>query len=190
MTKKRLAPEDWFIAGFEALAKSGPAGLKVEPIARDLQTTKGSFYWHFKDLSHFKKALLERWRVLATEDVIASVQEVGTGGDRLVALTQKATTATGDLASLKIETTIREWARHDELAAETMAQIDAHRIKYVFDALEYEGPDKQTRAQLIYAAHLGLKLLRVSAGIKGRAERHMLLNLLKIGEDNVHLQDK
>ena len=59
--KQRLSPEDWLKAGLDALAASGPEALKAEPLARALETTKGSFYWHFADVPAFRQALLEFW---------------------------------------------------------------------------------------------------------------------------------
>ena len=41
------------MAGFRALARSGARALRAEALARDLDTTKGSFYWHFKDLPDY-----------------------------------------------------------------------------------------------------------------------------------------
>ncbi|MFN3661424.1 TetR family transcriptional regulator [Yoonia sp.] len=45
--------EDWLMAGFRALASHGPSALRAAALARDLGTTKGSFYWHFKDLPDY-----------------------------------------------------------------------------------------------------------------------------------------
>ena len=36
-------------AAFRALARGGVEAIAVEPIAAELGTTKGSFYWHFKN---------------------------------------------------------------------------------------------------------------------------------------------
>jgi len=43
----RLGKADWLDAGLAALAAEGPAALRAEALARQLNTTKGSFYWHF-----------------------------------------------------------------------------------------------------------------------------------------------
>jgi glycosyltransferase involved in cell wall biosynthesis len=34
----------------------------VEPLAKDLGVTKGSFYWHFRDRADLLEAMLEEWR--------------------------------------------------------------------------------------------------------------------------------
>lgn len=50
----------WLDAGYEAFAAEGPAGLKVEALARKVGKSKSSFYHHFADLDVFTEALLER----------------------------------------------------------------------------------------------------------------------------------
>ena len=57
----RLSKEDWLKAARLALLHKGPDGVRVEPLARDLGVTKGSFYWHFKDRNDLLDALLKEW---------------------------------------------------------------------------------------------------------------------------------
>ena len=35
-------------AAIDAFERSGPAGVAIVPLARQLGVTRGSFYWHFK----------------------------------------------------------------------------------------------------------------------------------------------
>ena len=57
----RLDKSDWLRAARLALLHHGPDGVRVEPLARDLGVTKGSFYWHFGDRSDLLEALLKEW---------------------------------------------------------------------------------------------------------------------------------
>ena len=43
----RLSADDWAQAALEQIAEQGVAAVAVEPLARRLGVTKGSFYWHF-----------------------------------------------------------------------------------------------------------------------------------------------
>src|SRR3546814_18257468 len=45
--KGRLSAEDWAQAALDLIAEHGVAAVAVEPLARRLGVTKGSFYWHF-----------------------------------------------------------------------------------------------------------------------------------------------
>lgn len=48
----------WIDAGYATMARQGPAGLMVEPLAREVGKNKSSFYHHFADLEVFTEALL------------------------------------------------------------------------------------------------------------------------------------
>jgi CubicO group peptidase (beta-lactamase class C family) len=61
MDNNRLSREDWLKAARLALLHSGPDGVRIESLARDLGVTKGSFYWHFDDRRDLLEALLTEW---------------------------------------------------------------------------------------------------------------------------------
>ena len=56
-----LTREDWNDGAWEMLGESGVDGVRIEPLARRLGVTKGSFYWHFKERQELIDALLDRW---------------------------------------------------------------------------------------------------------------------------------
>ncbi len=68
-TKSSLSPGDWEQAALEWIAEHGVAALKVEPLARKLGITKGSFYWHFSDREQLLMQSLLRWEHLDRESV-------------------------------------------------------------------------------------------------------------------------
>ncbi len=51
--------EPWLRAGYEIFSQEGPAGLKVERMARVVGKSKSSFYHHFADLEIYTSFLLE-----------------------------------------------------------------------------------------------------------------------------------
>ena len=53
MTTTRLSASDWVDVGFTFLGDEGIQGIKIDRMAERLGVTKGSFYWHFKDLDDF-----------------------------------------------------------------------------------------------------------------------------------------
>jgi AcrR family transcriptional regulator len=57
----RLSKDDWLKAARLALLHKGPDGVRVEPLAKELGVTKGSFYWHFKDRNDLLEAILREW---------------------------------------------------------------------------------------------------------------------------------
>jgi len=61
MVDRRCTKQDWLRAARLALLHRGPEGVRVEPLAKALGVTKGSFYWHFKDRGELMEALLREW---------------------------------------------------------------------------------------------------------------------------------
>src|SRR4051794_10269861 len=69
----QLSAKDWLDQGLRTLAASGFTALKAEPLAKAMGVSRGSFYWHFTDLSAFHSALLNHWREIAAEQIIADL---------------------------------------------------------------------------------------------------------------------
>ena len=179
MTQNRLSSEDWIAAGFCALADGGAAALKVEPIARALGTTKGSFYWHFRDLAQYRTALLAFWHDQATTAIIAEVQSQPDRDSRLRLLVSLASQSPARMGGPAAEPAIRAWACHDSEAACAVARVDDHRLTFLRRELgDPADPATARKARLLYAGHLGLELLSLSTGDTGEALRLQLLDLL------------
>lgn len=81
-----LSKADWTEAALLALARDGLAGVAVEPLARRLGATKGSFYWHFADRAELIAATLELWEQRETTEVIDRIQAIPDPRERLTAL--------------------------------------------------------------------------------------------------------
>ena len=178
MTKPKLNRHDWIAAAFKALNEGGPEAVKVEPVARALQATKGSFYWHFKNLAELKEAMLLHWKERATREIIRELEILEPGKERLSALIKIASQPFDELPGAPSELAIRDWARHDDMVAMCLQEVDMHRIAYIRQEMVEGDPERDEKAHLLYAAHLGLTLLSFTTGKIGGRERQMLLEWL------------
>lgn len=124
MTSTRLSPEKWISAGFEALCADGPAALAAEPMARRLGTTKGSFYWHFKDVPAYHAALIRHWHAHALTDVMSQLETTGPPEMRLRAFGHS-------ILRDPSEGALRAWAQTAKIVAASMAEVDAERLTYI-----------------------------------------------------------
>ena len=82
----RLSADDWAQAALDMIAEQGVAAVAVEPLARRLGVTKGSFYWHFPSRDALLVAALERWEKLELETVWGQLEAVPDPRQRLRAL--------------------------------------------------------------------------------------------------------
>lgn len=149
----RLDEEAWVQAAMEVLVSRGVDEVRIEPLAKQLGVTKGSFYYHFKDRAALLDALLQSWRRRATLGVIEWLERnEAIAMDRLKRLIHLPCSKKTSGAS--IELAMRLWARADPTAAAVLSEVDALRLSYIASLLRASGVDEETamtRAALIYA---------------------------------------
>ncbi len=160
----KLTKLDWLQAGFRALTTAGPQALKAEPLAKSLKVSKGSFYWHFKDISDFKSAMISHWAKAATADVIAHINAgIANPTEKLYALALRTTELPrANYGGPASESAIRDWAKYEPEIAKIIAKIDAQRIAFteaLFQEFGHEKKQAGQSARLLYSALIGLEIL-------------------------------
>lgn len=80
---RRLGRSDWARAALEAVREGGISEVKVETLAERLGTTKGSFYWHFKDRGELVQAALELWEQQMTVALLGELRDISDPRTRL-----------------------------------------------------------------------------------------------------------
>jgi len=168
----RLDREAWVDAAFAQLGEAGVDAVRVEPLARRLGVTKGSFYWHFRDRADLLGALLEAWEARETDHYITAVEaEGGQPGARLRRLFR---TILADRAALAPELAIRDWARHDKRTAEAVLKVDTRRSAYLLDRFVEAGQpqgEARARAALLYGLLVGEVMIRRRESAEERTAR-------------------
>lgn len=150
----RLTKSDWIDHGLRTLANEGANALKVGPMAAQLQVSRGSFYWHFRDIADFRAQVLRSWQERMTDQVIQDLEAAKARPDRLRHLMQRA--MSGKRGGL--DRAVRSWAAQDEDVAKIVAGVDARRVAYIARLLAAAGVDNQKalrRAVFLYWAYLG-----------------------------------
>ncbi len=158
--REPLAARDWTEAALESLARGGLAAVAVEPLAKALGTTKGSFYWHFADRNALLHATLELWERRSTDQVLAGIDQTQDGATRLRNLVQLAflsvqTNSPGGAGS--IELALQASASHP-LVAPTLQRVTKRRIvalTQLYSALGLTQARARDHATLAYTAYLG-----------------------------------
>lgn len=152
--KRRLTRSDWVEEATEVLAARGLSAIAVEPLAERLGVTKGSFYAHFANRDELIAAVMERWKELDTDEVIAAAGQVGDPRERLARF-------------LEFGFERHHWGRvfaalcakaADPVVGTVMNEAKAARIAYLERALRELGLSRQEahdRATLIYVSYVG-----------------------------------
>ena len=150
----RLGKADWLDAGLAALAAEGPAALRAEALARQLNTTKGSFYWHFQDVPAFQAAVLAAWAEALIARLPTATPTPPTTALR--ALAQGLAAPAGTSPAEQAERAIRAMALSDTAAAQAVAQVDRARHASISAFLAQIGVSNPEIATLILAAAQGM----------------------------------
>lgn len=157
----RLDREAWTEAGLALLGEAGVEALRVEPLAKRLGVTKGSFYWHFQDRDALLEGVLGYWEARETDHYIGAVEAAGgSPGARLRRLFRDIL---ADRAALAPELAIRDWARHEKRTAGVVLKVDMRRSQYLEDRFVEAGQpagEARARAALLYGLLVGEYMIR------------------------------
>lgn len=162
-----LSRDDWIDASLEALDRDGFPGVAVEPLARRLGASKGSFYWHFRSRPDLVRATLDLWERRDTDEVIDEVRAVSGGPEsRLDALVRRAL---GGSDGFGCEAAVLAGA-NDPLVAVVLDRVTAKRVAFLTELYADLGLDPvraARRARITYALYLGIGELRRTEARRG-----------------------
>jgi len=157
MAKTPLSPAAWIDAGLAQLTVQGPLALRAEPLSRHLKTSKGSFYWHFKDVPAFQAALLAEWKDRALSQLAHDATLGGSDTDKMIRFGQTVQNdATGPA--------LRAWAQADATVSKVVAKVDAARLKQLNGLMKDIGVRNEDFTQAAYGALVGLKQMHNKDG--------------------------
>ena len=155
--KRRLTKDDWVRAALDAIAARGLAGVAVEPLALELEVTKGSFYAHFASRDELIDAALESWERSHGETGMEPFAAIKDPADRLRELVLRAITFSQSGAPSVHVSLMGEMA--DERVRAAMGRVTESRVAFIASAYRDLGLPAQRardRARIFYAAYLGL----------------------------------
>ncbi len=150
----RLSAEDWAREALDQIAEQGVASVAVEPLARRLGVTKGSFYWHFPSRDALLQAALSRWETVEQEEVFGTLEKVTDPRERLRALFQ---VVAHEVKSHIIYSELLKALDHPAVSP-VIGRVSERRLDYLTASFRQAGlsrTEAQHRARLAYAAYVG-----------------------------------
>jgi AcrR family transcriptional regulator len=182
--RPRLSAPDWELEALEMIADSGLAAVAVEPLAKRLGVTKGSFYWHFSSREALIEKTLQRWSLDDSADVISRVQGISDPRERL-RMIFRITSRTVRLH--KIYSALIKAVDHPSVGprVEKVSQTRLVFLTTLFTDAGLSASEATHRARLAFAAYVGflqmslqIKMPRLSSGEFDAYVEHVIQTLV------------
>tara|TARA_B100001123_G_scaffold434315_1_gene560658 strand:- start:477 stop:974 length:498 start_codon:yes stop_codon:yes gene_type:complete len=161
------------------LGEKGLDGVRIEPLARRLGVTKGSFYWHFKGRQELIEALLDYWFSLWDDEISNDRLVQSNPVDRIWVLFENVIgrLSRGQTVSLRM------LSHSDVDVARRIEERDRQRLAFLIDQLQELGfspQEARVRGQ-VYQVLMTGEFLRsggqpLSARIERARDYHQLLS--------------
>lgn len=153
-SRQSLSATDWADAALEAMAQGGIESVAVEPLARRLGVTKGSFYWHFANREALLQAALARWEQQETDEILTRVGPEPDPYERIVKIFKAANSS---YRSGRLYLAIAAAEDHPAVA-NVVRRVSERRIGYLHDcyrALGFDDGSARQWALFAYATFMG-----------------------------------
>ncbi len=164
-----MTPEDWEKAALSLIAEKGVAALAVEPLARRLKITKGSFYWHFPGRDELLSAALRRWEAQDADHLQRSLKAEEQPAERLARFVWRTTRQTLTHRVYLALCAVPE----DPRVGPVLKRVTSRRIDYLSDAFAELGlaaGQARRRATLLYSGYVGYLQLQAQHLVPERDE--------------------
>jgi len=168
--ERPLGREIWLDTARQALIEEGTAGVEINKLAKRLGSSRGGFYWFFKDRAQLLDELLLYWVRTSTalfERVLQNERRDGV--EEYLSLTniwidEKEYDPKWDGA-------VRDWARTSDAVRKVVQDVDQKRIavlERIFNDMGYTGKEAHIRARVMYYHQVGYYALGVQESQKER----------------------
>ena len=178
-TTESLTRDDWISGAWDMLGVYGLDGVRVEPLARRLGVTKGSFYWHFKDRQQLVEALLDRWFLIWDGQMSPHMEQAADPADRVWALFESVVgrVTRGQTVSLRM------LSHNDADVARRIEERDAQRLAFLMEqlvAIGFSSDEARVRGQVYQTIMTGEYLRSGGLPLEERIARarsyHLMLS--------------
>ena len=156
----RLSADDWASAALDLISEQGVAAVAVEPLARRLGVTKGSFYWHFPSREALLVAALERWEKMEQDLLFGELEPINDPRARLRALFNLVA---HEYKSHVVYSELIKAMDHPAVQP-VIGRVSERRLDYLTASFRQAGlarTDARYRAQLLYSAYVGFLQLNL-----------------------------
>ena len=157
--RQTLTAADWEQEALQLIAECGVQKLAIEPLARRMGVTKGSFYWHFTGREALLVQALMRWEEHDSRNLSRSLGEISDPRERLVSFFRRVGK---EKLTHEVYSELCAAAGHPQVEP-VLERVAERRMEHLANAFEEMGmlPDTaRYRARLTYSVYLGFLQLQ------------------------------
>ena len=172
--QRPLGREVWLDTARQALIEEGTAGVEINKLAKRLGSSRGGFYWFFKNRAQLLHELLDYWARTGTVLFERILRTPGRNGmEEYLALTHLWIDEKD--YDPKWDGAVRDWARTSEAVRKVVEAVDQRRIavlEEIFHDIGYTGKEAHIRARVMYYHQVGYYAMGVR---ESQRERRALI---------------
>lgn len=169
----RGSEELWLKAAYEILIESGVDAVKVMTLAKRLNLSRTSFYWHFEDRDTLLNALIGRWQEKNTGNLISQTRAYAeTITEAMLNLFD--CWLNPELFDARFDVAIRSWGQQDPKLKAIIEEVDTRRvaaIRAMFKRFGFRKAEAETRALTVYYTQVGYISLMVREPASARIRK-------------------
>jgi AcrR family transcriptional regulator len=157
--KETLTAADWEQEALELVSEKGVQSLAIEPLARRMGVTKGSFYWHFSGREALLEQALQRWEEHDSRNLSRSLGDITDPRERLVSFFRRVGR---EKLTHEVYSELCAAAGHPQVEP-VLERVAERRMEYLSAAFQELGMPEDTsryRARLTYSVYLGFLQLQ------------------------------
>lgn len=169
----KVTRDDWLNAARDVLVGRGVAEVKILTLSDQLQVSRSSFYWYFKDRTELLNALLDLWEASNIKTVVSYCERPARGIDEAACNFFRCFVDPA-LFDQHLDFAVREWARRDDTVRARIDAADDARLAAVIAMFVRHGYAVQEagwRARIIYYMQLGYHALEIHEPMGTRLSR-------------------
>ena len=172
-SRERGSENLWLDAAYRVLVDSGVDAIKVMPLARSLNLSRTSFYWHFDNREALLDALVEKWKRCNTGNLIRQTESYAETITEAV-LNLFDCWIDPKLFDARMDFAMRHWAQNSSRLKAILENSDQQRVTAIhkmFTRFGFSETQAGVRAHTVYYTQVGYISIMVEELITDRLKR-------------------
>lgn len=155
--QSRSTREDWLRLALQTLIKDGIDRVKIQIMAKQLNVSRSSFYWFFKNPQDLYEQMLDQWLTKNTGPIIQRALRPAHSISEAI-LNVFECWVNDDLFDPHLDVAVRLWARRAPEVLRVVAGADRQRLDALTDMFARHGFPQDhaiVRARVLYFTQIG-----------------------------------